>query len=188
MTVVEESLFWHEGPEPEYWNDAAYRCVAAIFAFNLDSLNTLRDIRVQLDYLISACLGNSARELSEGEVADNWMLIGAIARNAAKENKVFTNNVLPHEEASTTVFIESLYDLLVRKQKDYGHDNINRFGRLGLLVRVHDKVARLENLMRRGLDPENESLLDNYMDVINYCAIGMMVEMDWFLLELNRHG
>ena len=80
--------------------------------------------------------------------------------------------------------MSELTNLLIRKQKDYGHDNINRFGRMGLLVRVHDKVARLENLTRRGLGPENESLRDNYMDVINYCAIGMMVEMGWFLLDL----
>jgi hypothetical protein len=80
--------------------------------------------------------------------------------------------------------VDELTSVLIKKQKDYGHDNINRFGRLGLLVRVHDKVARIENLMRRGTSPENESLRDNYMDVINYCAIGMMVEMDWFLLEL----
>lgn len=178
MTVVEEQLFWHEGPEPEYWNDAAYRCVAGIFASNLSSLNTLRDTRVHLDYLISMGLGNSTRELSEEEFADHWMLIGAIARNAAKESKIFD---YPEPDQA----IQELSDLLVRKQKDYGHDNISRFGRLGLLVRVHDKVARLENLTRRGLDPENESLRDNYMDVINYCAIGMMVEMDWFLLELK---
>lgn len=178
MTVVEEQLFWDEGPEPEYWDDAARRCVAAIYSSDLESLNTLKDIRVQLDYLISVGLGNSPRELVEEEFADQWRIVGVIARNAAKENNVLN---YPDDPGS---LVGELTDLLIKKQKDYGHDNINRFGRMGLLVRVHDKVARLENLTRRGVGPENESLRDNYMDVINYCAIGMMVEMGWFLLDL----
>jgi hypothetical protein len=79
---------------------------------------------------------------------------------------------------------QELLDVIISKQKDYGHDNILRFGRIGILVRIHDKIARLENLARRAAEPKNESLRDNYMDVINYCAIGMMVEVEWFQLEL----
>lgn len=77
-----------------------------------------------------------------------------------------------------------VHETLVRKQTDYGHDNIARFGSRGLLVRMHDKVARLENIVARGTDPKNESLFDNFMDVVGYSAIGCMWEADEFLLPL----
>jgi hypothetical protein len=180
MTVVEDKLFWHEGPEPECWDDAARRCVYAIYSLDLYSMDKLEDIRTQLDYLIKVGLSAAGQDiLSSEEFAELWRILGAVARNTARNS-----NILDYSLVRPGAVVDELTSVLIKKQKDYGHDNINRFGRLGLLVRVHDKVARIENLMRRGTSPENESLRDNYMDVINYCAIGMMVEMDWFLLEL----
>jgi hypothetical protein len=75
--------------------------------------------------------------------------------------------------------------LVTRKQRDYGCDNILRFGRFGLLVRVHDKIARLENLEATGTAPNNESIVDNYMDVIGYCTVAIMFERGWFTLPLR---
>lgn len=184
MTVAEEKLFWHDGPEPESWDEAARRCVYSIYSLDLYSMNSLEDMRIQLDWLINIDTGKSAdiKKISEEEFADSWRMLGAVARNAAKKL-----NILDYSIERPGPKIDELTTVLIKKQKDYGHDNISRFGRLGLLVRVHDKIARLENLARRETEPENESLRDNYMDVINYCAIGMMVEMTWFHLELaNR--
>ena len=73
---------------------------------------------------------------------------------------------------------------LVKKQRDYGPENISRFGRQGLLIRCHDKVARLENLLASGKTPENESIHDTYMDIVGYSAIGIMWESRTFLLPL----
>jgi hypothetical protein len=53
------------------------------------------------------------------------------------------------------------------------------------MVRVHDKVARLENLIENNSTPNNESIQDNVMDVIGYAAIGIMWESDTFMLELK---
>ena len=75
---------------------------------------------------------------------------------------------------------------LCKKQHDYGHENIARFGRTGLLVRVHDKIARLNNLLSRGVDPANETIEDTYVDIVGYSAIGMMVERGWFGLQLSQ--
>ena len=83
--------------------------------------------------------------------------------------------------------IDNVHATLIRKQRDYGHENIRRFGRQGLMVRMHDKVARLENLLSSsdgGVKPNNESIEDNIMDVIGYAAIGMMWESRLFLLPL----
>lgn len=81
---------------------------------------------------------------------------------------------------------------VIAKQKDYGPKNISRFGINGLVIRTHDKVARLENLMLKNNTPQNESLMDTLLDVIGYSVIAMMWINHTFLFDLsseanNRH-
>lgn len=82
-------------------------------------------------------------------------------------------------------FEEKVYDyfevnaeLLVSKHRDYGAKNISQSpgGALnGLRVRMHDKMARINNLIDSGKDPENESLRDSFIDLANYATIALMV-------------
>lgn len=82
--------------------------------------------------------------------------------------------------------INELVETLVRKQRDYGHNNILRFGTYGVIVRCHDKIARLEHLLETGKDPQNESIRDNLMDVAGYAAIGIMLNHGWFEKQLEE--
>lgn len=69
-------------------------------------------------------------------------------------------------------------NLLLKKHKDYGPTNISRSpgGPLnGLRVRMHDKTARINHLIDNGATPENESLKDSFIDLLNYAAIAIMV-------------
>jgi hypothetical protein len=71
--------------------------------------------------------------------------------------------------------------LLLKKHKDYGPKNISGSpgGALnGLRVRMHDKLARLNNLYESGATPENESLEDTFIDLLNYSVIGLLVLRD----------
>ena len=86
------------------------------------------------------------------------------------------------------ISMAELHKTLVRKQRDYGHDNIRRFGRQGLMVRMHDKIARLENLLASGHTPGNESIADTVMDIAGYAAIGIMWESENFLLPLEENS
>jgi hypothetical protein len=74
-------------------------------------------------------------------------------------------------------------EVLVKKQSDYGPKNISMApgGPLnGLRVRMHDKMSRINHLIDNGATPENESLKDSFLDMLNYSAIAMMVlEGDW---------
>ena len=83
------------------------------------------------------------------------------------------------------MFEEHVAATLVKKQYDYGHNNIARFGFIGLLIRVHDKIARLENLISKEVDPNNESIDDTIMDIVGYSAIGIMWEQNQFMLDLE---
>lgn len=73
--------------------------------------------------------------------------------------------------------------LLLRKHRDYGPTNISRApgGALnGLRVRMHDKTARINHLIDSGATPENESLRDSFIDLLNYSAIALLVlDGDW---------
>jgi|TARA_R110000822_G_scaffold278615_1_gene400470 hypothetical protein len=70
--------------------------------------------------------------------------------------------------------------IMIRKHQDYGPYNIaNAPGGAmnGLLVRMHDKMARLENLYYKKNDtPNYESIEDTFLDLANYAIIGLLVQ------------
>ena len=80
-------------------------------------------------------------------------------------------------------YYEGALEILVKKQNDYGPKNIALApgGPLnGLRVRMHDKMSRINHLIDSGVTPENESLRDSFLDMLNYSAIAMMVlDKDW---------
>jgi hypothetical protein len=83
----------------------------------------------------------------------------------------------PFEKAVSSKYIEA-EQLLLRKHRDYGPKNISGSpgGALnGLRVRIHDKLARINNLYDSGATPENESLRDSFIDMANYALIALLV-------------
>jgi len=92
------------------------------------------------------------------------------------------------KENGYEILREELTSTLVRKQRDYGHHNIARYGTTGLVIRVHDKISRLENLTKNKFVPKNESIADTVMDIAGYSAIGIMWMYGQFLLPLETVG
>ena len=151
----------------ETWEESANYAVDAIFqsvrAAPKISVPVLRrDLDQFIDSLFKSQGGNKQAE-------GRWASLGADAIELSRK----TSQPLTVAEVTRT---------LVRKQRDYGPENIARFGRQGLMIRCHDKVARLENLLAYERDPENESVHDTYMDIVGYSAIGIMWESRTFLL------
>lgn len=73
---------------------------------------------------------------------------------------------------------EEAVQVLLKKHLDYGPKNISQSpgGPMnGLRVRLWDKIARLNNLIDSGVEPENESLYDTFLDICNYGLIGMLI-------------
>ena len=164
---------------PTTWDDAARRAVFQIFNHSFNTWDRLSDVREYLDYLIDEIGPESKKEISGAVAAEYWVILGRTAAVVAEKREIFKE--IDEELAG---HVDRIAEILVRKQHDYGHHNIARFGRAGLLVRMHDKVARLENLLQWSTDPENESVVDNFIDVIGYASIGIMWERNWFLLPL----
>ena len=164
---------------PTTWDDAARRAVFQIFNHSFNTWDRLSDVREYLDYLIDEIGPESKKEISGAVAAEYWVILGRTAAVVAEKREIFKE--IDEELAG---HVDRIAEILVRKQHDYGHHNIARFGRAGLLVRMHDKVARLENLLEFLKSPENESVVDNFIDVIGYASIGIMWERNWFLLPL----
>jgi len=103
-----------------------------------------------------------------------WASTGASALELATK----TDNSI-----SKTILVKTL----CKKQHDYGVHNILRFGQQGLLIRVWDKISRLENLERKTKNPQvaNESQIDTMLDIAGYATIGIMLERGWFRLPLT---
>lgn len=73
--------------------------------------------------------------------------------------------------------------LLDDKNQDYGPNNITEIGILGICSRIRDKLARVENIVKKqqeqtGVAIINESLEDAAMDIANYGTILHLVLKD----------
>lgn len=89
-----------------------------------------------------------------------------------------TTNKVNQFTADMWEVLDSAGNLLLSKHRDYGPTNISHSpgGPLnGLRVRMHDKTARINHLIDSGATPENESLRDSFIDLLNYSAIALMV-------------
>lgn len=73
---------------------------------------------------------------------------------------------------------------LVKKQRDYGSKNIEKFGINGIVIRIHDKIARLENLLNKNSFAENEPLQDTLLDIVGYSIIAVMWNNNYFMAPM----
>ena len=149
------------------WNGAADYASKEMFVLSTTLTPSLSTVRDWFDEMVHLFFNKS--ELS---AVSNWLVLGG---NALKWGRTEGFAITQQELLST----------LVRKQRDYGHKNIAMFGRDGLLIRVHDKIARLENLVGKNVEAANEPILDTVLDIAGYSTIGMMLDRGEFLLELE---
>lgn len=168
---------WEEAArEVANWIDLRYMSVERVTAYD-----PLHWAEFQLD------------KIRGGDTCDRWQMLVENALMGYCQLSDFKPNV-----ALTMVL-----DTIISKQHDYGHDNILWGGVEGIVIRAHDKVARIKNLMKRQSEmsvslptsqdgttltvtPKNESLADSWLDLAGYGLIGMMLERGTFELPLTR--
>lgn len=81
--------------------------------------------------------------------------------------------------------VDDVAEMICAKHRGYGPKNITEFGFTGLIVRLHDKLARIEHLRERGMSSDmvignDESILDNLIDVVGYAVIWVLLARDEF--------
>jgi hypothetical protein len=66
-------------------------------------------------------------------------------------------------------------ELFERKNKDYG-DAFAKFGVVGVLVRIEDKIQRAISISNSGIIlVDDEGLKDTLLDLHNYAAMALML-------------
>jgi hypothetical protein len=66
-------------------------------------------------------------------------------------------------------------ELFKRKNADYG-DAFAKFGIIGILIRINDKIQRSITINNNGINlVTDETLRDTLLDLHNYAAMGLML-------------
>ena len=76
-------------------------------------------------------------------------------------------------EQLSAVQLEGL-KLFEKKNADYG-DAFAEYGAIGVLVRIGDKIKRLQSISSKGISlVDDESMRDTLIDLHNYAAMAIM--------------
>jgi hypothetical protein len=66
-------------------------------------------------------------------------------------------------------------ELFARKNADYG-DAFAKYGVIGVLMRIEDKIQRSMSITKNGVNLVNdENIKDTLLDLHNYAAMGLML-------------
>lgn len=152
------------------WNDAAH---AAVMALSPSGRTLADDIALaMMDRKV-----DELRNIVNGRFTKDAELIASKLETIG----LCASSMLSNQGAWSVL---EMVDLLVRKQHDYGHGNINAFGLIGLVVRVSDKLARYHNLA--GKPAANEPRVDALVDIVGYATIAHMLRTGTFDLKLEE--
>ncbi len=67
------------------------------------------------------------------------------------------------------------YELFAKKNQDYG-DAFAKFGVIGVLVRIEDKLLRAINILSTSISlVDDEKINDTLLDLHNYAAMAIML-------------
>lgn len=70
-----------------------------------------------------------------------------------------------------------LLETFIKKNNDYGNDNLDTFGKIGIMIRLQDKINRYINIKKNNIHlVEDESLDDTIKDLINYSYLFLIHE------------
>lgn len=155
--------------QPATWEEAADLAAASVFmCVRGNPRITVEDLRLYHDKFIDDFFPHPGGDI----LLARWATLGSMAIELADKNEM-------------TLSKKTLVTTLCKKQHDYGPLNILRFAQRGLMIRVWDKISRLDNLDKKDYDPAvQESRFDTMLDIAGYATIGIMLERGWFRLPL----
>ena len=170
-------------PTPTSWNEASWK-VLRWMASTEDEMKHLGDTDDRLIQLRHLQLNMAVYIKNMLKFGGSEAGISLLVGEAVKAGCVAIGHDIDTEESFD---YGAMHGVLCRKQHDYGHENINLFGVVGVCVRLCDKIARLMNLYENDIHPDNESVDDTWTDIVGYSVIAKMLEWDWFKLELEEN-
>ena len=126
-----------------------------------------------------------------GQNGNTGLHYDEISLGNVKYNKNDPINFIEEKYPETSKMFQDIqfnqWELFCKKQKDYGPKNISvgtnletdedvKLALTGLWFRMNDKMQRYQQIVMNGQVPENESLMDTFMDLANYAIIAQLVK------------
>jgi hypothetical protein len=193
----------------EYWEDAAFESVDLLFKFYEEFSENL--IKYEGREFSFTDIDNSSFVCSKSNLINIQSIIDIYINKKIYLNQEFDDKTIAlHKQfifilslfsidvakdisfniGDFSMFKEDLVTTLIKKQMDYGPENISKFGITGLTIRMYDKISRLTNLSSNHRKPmvDDEPIFDTALDLIGYCAIAMMWINQTFLLPMKDYS
>ena len=109
-------------------------------------------------------------EKSEYSLSD--YVIDDILDNYFDKKNHQTEEDVPATCNQVKLFFSECEEIFMNKQSDRGPGNISKFGSKGIVLRLADKQARLEQIVWHGKQQKvSEPIENEYKDMAIYCAI-----------------
>lgn len=87
------------------------------------------------------------------------------------------NNKLPESANQFKDIAKGMIETYVRKNHDYGNSfdkSLDKFGLVASVVRIGDKMNRIESLVQKKAMVQDESIKDTLLDMASYCVMTIM--------------
>jgi hypothetical protein len=155
MTEIDNEKLWAD-TLMEYFQDASKAQVELPDDLDLMSHTLINELR-------SVYNEQSIADIEKWEKFTRSTFNSCMAYCVALLNKKY--NMLPEDSYAAA------HNVARAKHHDYGSGPILNFGVVGLLIRVSDKLSRIERLLDESHEIQvSESLKDTLLDIINYSA------------------
>ena len=85
--------------------------------------------------------------------------------------------VLPDNATQFKEIVKGMISTYVRKNHDYGNSfdkSLDKFGLVASVVRIGDKMNRIESLVQKKAMVQDESIRDTLLDMANYAIMTVM--------------
>lgn len=123
--------------------------------------------------------------LSEGEIVTVYTTDDVLPNDLNKADKLseYADNLrelkedLANNKELYRSIVNGLEQTYIAKNKDYGNsfeESLNEYGEIAGLVRIGDKLNRAKTLSKNKAIVVDESKIDTYLDMANYCIMQAM--------------
>lgn len=113
-------------------------------------------VREQLDQMVAEC----QLTLGRNRVRQLFTQLGALLLTVVGGHEAFDE--------------DKFVALLLSKHRDYGPASIVKYGPIGTVIKIDQKIERIANLASIDGSIEHESLFDSWQDALGYCILGYL--------------
>ena len=156
-------IYMNEDEQYESWKANYVNFIEKYKNIDLREVESFEQLKEQIKYLFSNYSKSSSTMFSD--LTENLIksMLNVIGKNKSD-------------------VINDCVKIALKKNKDYGSSNILDFGKIGLLVRLDDKISRIINLEKnKNRQVLDETIVDTAEDIINYAVyLEMLSKNVWF--------